>query len=152
MKKEQLIIVGLIVLVGLGLHFFGRTSSGPGPDIQTRTLDVLKARQVPVIVITAGQDAASATFLKQAKELVAAADPQRVKLLVVDSTNPNEKAGLSMFGPIKPPVLVIIGLDLKDTYRAQGEIAMERAAKAITDALARPPAEIPTGEEEGHQH
>jgi hypothetical protein len=90
MKKEQLVIVGLIVLCGLGLVLFGRTKPGPDPPASEQIAEALKQQKVPVHVFVRAKTAEGRAFVAEVKRAIAQTEPKRVRLVVLDADDPNE--------------------------------------------------------------
>ena len=144
MKKEQIIVAVLIVLVALGAALFGRTSSTP-EDADARLRAALKARVVPVIVVTAGRGGAAGEFLRNAR--AALAGEQRARLVHLDTHNPVERASAERFPKEQLPLVMVIGLDGVPGYTQSARVEPEAIKAAIAEGLTKPPVKI-----EEHQH
>ncbi len=154
MKKDQLIIVGLIILCGLGLVIFGRTQSGPAPTSMAQVREALIARQVPVHVIVQARTKEGKAFIKDVRKAVAGTERNRVRVIITDTDNPNEKAALQEMHIPEGPAVLVLGLDGQNQYSEKGGFEAEKLRQAVTEGLKRTP--IPLENlgvgETGHQH
>lgn len=147
MKKEQLIAAGVVVVLALGAAFLGRTS-GKLEDAGVRTVEALKARTVPVVVVTAGQGAASGEFLRAVRQ--ALAGQKRVTLVHLDTQDPVEREAKERYTGKTLPLVAVIGLDGEATYEQSTQVEAEAIRAAITEGLTKPPIKIEA--EGGHHH
>ena len=111
MKKEQVIIVGLIVLCGISLLIFGRTRPGPDPDASERLGEVLLERKLPVQVIVQASTPEGQAAITEVRSALNRIAGKKAKVVVVDMDNPNEKQVRSSKNYIKLPTVVVMGLD-----------------------------------------
>lgn len=152
MKKEQLVVMGLIVAVGLGLYLFGRTAPTSSLDVNTRIIEVLKTQKVPVVAVVDGRAPASKQEVAALRGVVKGVPQGRAVLVVADINNPNDRNAAQVVGVAKPPVYVVIGLDGKETYRSTTTVDAAAAAIAVSDGLTKPPVKIEEESEHEHHH
>ncbi|NPV47606.1 MAG: hypothetical protein HPY69_11650 [Armatimonadetes bacterium] len=155
MRKDQLIIVALIVVCGIGLVVFGRTRPGPDPYSMEHVREALLARKVPLHVIIRERTPEGKQFLKEVKEAIAGTRPQRVQIIVTDVDDPNERPALEEMQIREAPAVAVLGLDGQLQYYQAGGFDQERLRHAIEDGLKRPPIrpeDLGAGDSEGHHH
>jgi len=144
MKKEQIIAAGVIVVVALALVLFGRSGEAP-LEGTAKIKAALKAREIPVLVVTDGNAGEQSEFLDSVK--AALSGTGRVRLIHVDKQNPNERDTIGQFHMHKLPQVIVLGLDGNPTLAA-GTVEAEAVQKAVAEGLEKKPVPI----EEGHHH
>jgi hypothetical protein len=148
MKKEHLIVVGAIVLIGLGMALLGPKDNRVR-DGMTRIKEALMAREVPVVVVTRGKDGANADLVRGVK--AAAAGARHTRFIHIDALSPNERDVAKNYIGAKLPLVTVVGLDGRPAYQGTAPPEPEAIKQAIADALTRKPMEIEAAPE-GHEH
>lgn len=151
MKKEHVVIIGVIILLGLGMALLGPKDNQPR-DGMRRVGEALKAREVPVVAVTAGKGGANGEFVSGVKAAVAGT--QRTRFIHIDTLNPVERAAAGNFPKSKLPLVSVLGLDGAPAYEGTAPADAEAIKQAIAKGLARKPLEIPVepAEGDGHSH
>jgi hypothetical protein len=151
MKKDYIIILGVIIVIATGLFFFGRTDNVPR-DGTKKIMEALKAREVPVVVVTEGQSGANGEFLNNARAATAGAD--RVAFIHINTKNPVEKEAAARFPQSRLPLVLVLGLDGVPAYEGTTSVDAAALKAGIAKGLTKKPVEIPkesAGEQE-HSH
>ena len=139
MKKTELIVAALIVLVALGVAFYGRTSSTP-ENADSRLRAALQARVVPVVVATAGRGGAAGEFLRSVRQALTGVDSAR--LIHVDTLNPVERESAARFPREALPLVMVVGLDGVPGYTKTALVEPDAIKAAIAEGLTKPPVKI----------
>jgi len=151
MKKEHVIVVGVIILLALGMALLGPKDNQPR-DGMRRISEALLARKVPVVVVTEGEGGANGEFVCSVKAAVSGT--QGTRFIHIDTLNPVERESAARFPKARLPLVTVVGLDGKPAYDGTAPVDAEAIKKAIAEGLTRKPVEIPVqpAEGEGHQH
>lgn len=152
MKTNQLVVMGLVILLAIGLLLFGRTTSGPEPDALARVPAALDRGQVPVIALVSARSAEGRAVLRALKDALAPLDPQTVTLIVADVDNPGERKTVAAIKPPKLPAVLVTGLDGSAVYATYGTLDAEALKRAVAAGLKKPRRPRERTDQEGHSH
>jgi hypothetical protein len=148
-KKQQLGAVGLIILLAAAVAFFGRTDNQPR-DGNRRIVEALKAREVPVVVITAGRDKASEDLAHGVWAAITGS--QRTRFIRIDTLNPVEREAARAYPKASLPLVFVVGLDGAPAYQAKTASDAAAIKQAIATGLTRKPMEFPVATEGDDEH
>lgn len=150
MKKQQLIIVAVIIIAAGALALLGRTDNQPRNGMM-RIGEALRAREVPVVVVTEGRGGANGELVRGVK--AAAAGAERARFIHIDTLNPVERETAASYANAKLPLVAVLGLDGAPAYEGTAPVDAEGIKRGIASGLTRKPIEIPKEPEPGeHQH
>ena len=154
MKKEYVIILGVIIVIAGGLVLFGQTDNVPR-DGRMNITEGLAAREVPVVVVTEGQSGANGEFIRSVRAALSGMD--RVHFVHINTKNPVEKEVSAGFPLEKLPLVLVLGLDGVPAYEASTTVDAAALKAGIAKGLAKKPVEMArdTGgrdHDDGHSH
>jgi len=150
MKREQIIIIGLIVLGALAVAFLGREGGEPIVDGYQRMFKNLGEKKVVLLVGVEGMTRENKEYIAGLRR-IADQSPQAAVVVAVDTTQPNERDAIGMLGLNNLPMLVVVGLNGKHEYVAHGPYDADKVAKGIQTGLTRPSEFIAPPEESDHE-
>lgn len=133
--KNNVIIVVIVILMALGLAWFGRTSNKLETGI-TKVQQALAKHQAIVVAVTDGTDR---KYMRGLREEVRQQPAGKVALVQVNKRNPIEKDTIAQFPKLQPPFMAVLGVDGHVIYQTPGQYDREKVRLAIEEGLKREP-------------